>query len=164
MQKKTVYSKSVLIAKLCQLSVAYLVAILMTYITASLFQSLSVLAGLQKAGAEISANWWIHTLWYDLKNLAFGGKYVSYGVTVIIGFAIAMSTATLVRKLSGLSGILVYPLAGATAMATQLYIINTNFFDLTLFSGTRGLTGFILQLLAGALGGAVFAWVSKQRS
>jgi hypothetical protein len=146
-----------------QASISYLAAVVVTYVTASIFQSLSVLATLEMAGADIALGKWLYTIWHDLWGLSSGG-YVSYGQAVMVGFVIAMPTAALINKLLSVPRGILYTLAGATAMATILYIIKLNFYDVTLFPGTRGWSGLGLQMLAGAFGGAVFAFLSKQRS
>jgi hypothetical protein len=145
-----------------QVVIAYVVAVLVTYVLASIFQSLSVLVAMNQAGAGFTAGVWLKTILHDLYGFTFLG-YASYGLGVVIGFAIAMPTAALIHRLSGLPRWFLYPLAGATSMATEMYIIKGNFYDTTIFPGTRGLTGFTLQLLAGALGGLIFAKLSKQQ-
>jgi len=53
---------------------------------------------------------------------------------------------------------MIFAAAGATSVATILYLIDLSFFyDMTLLEGTRGILGYGLQLLAGALGGVVYA-------
>ncbi len=141
---------------------SYLVAVMVTYVAASIFQSLSVLATLEKAGADIAMGKWLHTVWHDLYGFTFAG-YISYGLSIIIGFIIAMPAAAIIHRFLRLPRGFLYPLAGATAMATIMYIVKLNFYNLTLFPGTRGLSGFGLQLLAGASGGAVFAILLKRR-
>ena len=142
---------------------AYMVAVLIAYCFASLFQSLHTLFVLENAGAKIPWQGWLQVLWQDFNHLAFGGKYVSYGVLMMVGLAFAFMGAALVRWLTHLPVWLLYPLAGATAMATQLYFTNANFWDLTLFPGTRGSIGFSLQLLSGAIGGFVFCRLLKPK-
>ncbi len=142
--------------------IGYLTAVVATYVAASIFQSLSVLATMERAGADIAMGKWLHTIWHDLYGFTFGG-YVRYGQTIMIGFIIAMPTAATIHKFLGLPRGLLYPLAGAASMATILYIVKLNFYNVTLFPGTRGMVGFGLQLLAGAFGGAVFATLSKRR-
>ncbi len=143
-------------------SISYLAAVLVTYVTASIFQSLCVLATMEKAGADIAVGQWLNTISHDLYGFTFSG-YFSLGPAVMIGFIIAMPSAAIIHKFLGLPRWILYPLAGATAMATILYIVKLNFYGATILPGTRGLFGFGLQLLAGAFGGAVFATLSKQQ-
>jgi len=145
-----------------QAIISYLVAVIVSYVAASIFQSLCVLVTLQKAGEEIPLAAWLRTLGHDLYGFTFLG-YAPLGPAIMGGFIIAMPTAAIIHKFLGLPRGILYPLAGATAMATILYIVKLNFYGATIFPGTRGLSGFGLQLLAGALGGAVFASLSRQR-
>ena len=147
-----------------RLLMGFLAAVIAAYITASLLQSFFVLNALEAAGANFSLKLWVHTLWHDLYGLAFGGKYVSYGKTIVMGFAIALPVAALCHKFIPLPRALIYSLAGATAMATILTLVKINFYDLTLFAGTRGSAGFSAQLIAGALGGFAFAAFSHPHS
>jgi hypothetical protein len=58
--------------------------------------------------------------------------------------------------------LLLYSLAGATAIAVILYALQIRFLGLALITGSRGTAGVACQLLAGAIGGAVFAALSKR--
>jgi len=145
-----------------QVTAAYLVAVIVTYVTSSISQSLSVLAALVRAGAEIGPKDWLRTVVHDLYGFTFSG-YVPQALVVMAGFVIAMPTAAIIHRFFKLPRWFLYPLAGATAMATILYIVKLNFYGSPLFPGTRGWSGFGLYLLTGALGGVVFSVLSKQR-
>ena len=144
-----------------RIAFSYLAAVLVTYVAASIFQSLLVLTALVRAGADISIREWLWTLAHDLYGFTFSG-IVPQGLTDMAGFIIAMPVAALIHKWLRISRWILYPLAGAAAMGTILYIVKLNFYGVPLYPGTRGFTGFGLQLLAGALGGLVFAASSKQ--
>ena len=143
-----------LLIKVC---LSYLAAVTVAYLLASLFQTLAVLQALTAAGGDYGASDWLRALLHDLYGLAFGGKYVSYAQTIAIGLAIALPSAAVCLRWLPLPSALVYALAGATAMLTILLVVKYNFYDLTLFAGSRGVLGMGLQMLAGALGGWVFA-------
>jgi hypothetical protein len=155
--------KKITFPRVRQAVISYVAAVVVTYVLASVFQSLSVLVAMDQAGADYSAGIWLQIILHDLYGFTFLG-YASYGLGVVIGFFIAMPTAALIHKFSGLPRWFLYPLAGATAMATIMYIIKANFYDTTIFPGTRGLSGFSLQLFAGVVGGLIFAKLSKQRA
>ena len=157
------YAENITLPLVKRLTMAYLAAVMVAYVAASISQSLSVLAALQKAGAELSIQNWLQTVLHDLYGFTFSGL-VPQGPTIMAGFIIAMPTAALIHKVLRLPRWILYPLAGATAMATILYIVKLNFYGSPLFPGTRGWSGFGLQLLAGALGGAVFAALSKRKT
>lgn len=137
--------------------ISFLVAVTVTYVLAAISQTALVLQALETAGASFPLTVWLQTMLRDLYGLAFGGKYVSYYQTIVIGLGIALPTAALSLKWLPLPRSLVYAVAGATAMATILFVVERNFYNLTLFAGTRGWPGFCTQLLAGALGGWIFA-------
>ena len=158
-----ILAEKITLPRVRRASLSYVAAVMVAYVAASIFQSLCVLVVMVQAGADIPAVKWLHVIWHDLYGFTFYG-YASYGLAVVIGFFIAMPTAAIIHKFLGMPRLFLYPLAGATAMATIMYIIKLNFYGVTIFPGTRGMSGFGLQLLAGVLGGAVFANLSKQRS
>ena len=142
---------------------SFVVTVVVTYVVACLFQSWFAIQALKAVGAEFTFNAWLRTIGHDLYGLAFNGKYISYSQMIAIGFLIALPTAALCNKLLPLPPALIYSVAGATAMATILYNVQEFFFDLVLFSGTRGLAGWSAQLVAGALGGLVFSYLITLR-
>ena len=145
--------------KIGSVIIAFLLSALVTYTLASVFQSLFVLQALEAAGAQFSLSVWFYVLVHDLYGLAFGGKYVSYGQIILIGLFIALVVAALCLRWIPLPRVLIYSMAGATAMATILYLVELNFYGLTLFAGVRGKLGVSAQLVAGALGGLTFSTV-----
>jgi len=157
------FAEKITLPRVRRATVSYLAAVIVAYVAASIFQSLCVLIVLEQAGAEIPAGDWLRTLGHDLYGFTFLG-YAPLGPAILAGFIIAMPTAAMLHRFLGLPRGFLYPLAGATAIATILYIVKLNFYGVTIFPGTRGWSGYGLQLLAGAFGGAVFASLSKQRS
>lgn len=135
--------------------VALLVSISLTYLIASLCLSAFVLIALVQAGADIPIDMWLHTFWNDLYGHTFSG-YVPYSMSIATAFLIAMPSAAIVHKVVGLPRPLLYPLAGAVAMATMLYIARVNFFDMSLWAGSRSAAGFGVQMFTGAMGGMIF--------
>jgi len=83
------------------------------------------------------------------------GLYLAIiAVALLLGFAIA---GLLKRFFPGLSGI-AFPIAGAAAMGVTLgamYIV----FQTVPISGARSTMGFLSQVLAGGVGGWIFAKV-----
>lgn len=143
------------------ISIGFMASIITTCISASIFQSSFVLIKLQSVGAEITTGAWLHTIWHDLYGLIFGG-YIPFGLAVTLGFFVALPTAALICKLFGIPKWILYPLATAVALVTIRYTISSMFLDLILLVGTRGVVGLTFYLLAGALGGLVYVWVSNQ--
>lgn len=137
------------------IALGVLISALLTYLMAAIAQSLFVLSALDQMNAEISWPTRLTMILDDIYGLAFAGR-VSFAQVILIGFAVAMPSAALVHRYLKIASIIVYPLAGAVALATILYIVKINFNDLTLFAGTRGHLGYLSQLIAGAIGGGVF--------
>ena len=156
------FAEKITFSRIRRITISYLAAVFVTYVAASIFQSLCVLVALQRAGAKMAMEDWLYTLWHDLYGFTFLG-YAPYGPAIMAGFIIAMPTAAIMHRFLRLPRGILYPLAGAVAIASILYIVKLNFYGVTIFPGTRGWYGFGLQLLAGAFGGAVFAGLSKQR-
>lgn len=141
--------------------IGFMASVITTCISASIFQSSFVLIELQNVGAKITTEAWFHTIWHDLYGLIFGG-YIPFGLAVTVGFFVALPTAALIRKLSGIPKWILYPLATAVALLTIRFTISSMFLGLILLVGTRDVAGLTFHLLTGALGGFVYIWVSNQ--
>ena len=86
-----------------------------------------------------------------------------YFAIIVIGFLIAFPIAAgLKRLLPGLAGI-ASPLAGAAAIGSALGLMLLCF-GIVPISGARSTLGFATQLLAGAIGGYVFALLAVRRA
>lgn len=144
-----------------QFLAAWLVGTVIAYAMGSVAQSIFVLRELAAAGAALTAGVWFQVIVHDLGSLAFGGKYIWYGGNLAVAFLVAFPCAILVGRLLKLPLSLVATVAGAVALVTMIEIINYNAPN-TLFAGTRGLAGMIAQVIAGGIGGLLFA-VSWQR-
>lgn len=139
-----------------QFLAAWLIGTVIAYVIGSVAQSIFVLRELAAAGAELTTGVWLKVIAHDLGSLAFGGKYIWYGGNLAVAFLVAFPCAILVGRLLKLPLGLVAAVAGAVALVTMIEIINYNAPN-TLFAGTRGVAGMIAQVIAGGLGGLVFA-------
>ena len=142
----------------------FIVSVSINYIAACISQSVFVLNALGGAGANIPVRTWATTIWHDLYGLAVNGIF-SFLLVITVGLLIALPSAAMIHRFLNLPKKILYPLAGATSMATILYIANGGldlFYDLTMFAGSRGYMGFLCQLLAGALGGLTFEFLSRR--
>lgn len=148
-----------------RIALSFLTAAALTYTVSSGLQTLFTLAALETAGATIPASLWLQTLWHDLYGRTFLGAFPLSGL-IFIGFLVAFPTAALIAKYVGLPCRLLYPLAGATAMATLHYGAAHTLYDLNLMVGTRGFWGFSAFVMSGALGGMTFlqlwSWMTRQ--
>ncbi len=137
---------------------AFLASVIVTFVFASVFHTQNVLASLQELGVEISPSTRLSTTFRDMVGLA--SLYaLMISIALLIGFIIAFVLKRLLTPLAPIA----YPLAGAVAIGTMLWLMNIQF-NATPIAGARGFIGFSLQMLAGALGGLVFALLPRQRA
>lgn len=87
---------------------------------------------------------------FDISNMRL------YLPVILLGFAIAFLIASVLKRFLPSFASIAYPLAGAAAIGGALGLMYLNFQTVPI-SGARGTYGFIAQMLAGALGGYVFA-------
>lgn len=133
-------------------------AIIVTYGLSSIFQTQMVLAGLQSVGAEIPLDMRLRTTGQDLAGL-FGPLTIVIAIALTIGFTVAFGVKRILTPLAPIA----YPLAGALALATALTLMKMQF-GITPLTGTKGVIGFGLQLIAGAMGGLMFARIRPHTS
>ena len=145
--------------RLWSVTSAFILCVLVTYTVASLSQSLLVLTELYRAGADIPLLIVLKTIALDFYGLAFQALFVAYPVVIVAGFVLALPLAALLLRYSSMPPRLLYPAAGAVMMAVVLYAAQLGFYGLSLYAGTRGVLGVAGQMLAGGLGGWVFAVV-----
>lgn len=140
---------------------AFILCALVTYIVASIFQSLLVLSELTRAGASIPLLTALKTIVLDLYGLAFQAMFISYLLVIVAGFVLALPVAAILVRFSNLPQGLLYTLAGAVMMGVVLYTAQRAFYGLSLYAGTRGMVGVMGQMIAGGLGGWVFSKVME---
>ena len=93
---------------------------------------------------------------FDISNMTL--YLVIIAVAMVIGFLIAGGLKRFLPKLSAIA----YPIAGAAAIGTALgamYIM----FQTVPISGARSTLGFLSQMLAGGIGGWVFARIGVSK-
>jgi len=135
---------------------SWLFAVLTTVILGTAFQTQNVLARLADVGADINFAERISMTIYDLRYL---GTF--YFVFVAIALAIAFLTAGLVFRFAKFGRPIIFIVAGAVALLVMLVAMKAKYFDIHLIAGARNGLGIGLQMLAGAIGGFVFARFSR---
>lgn len=80
----------------------------------------------------------------------------AYAVIIAIGFLIAFPVAALLKRVLPMLAGVAYPLAGAAAIGVMFWLMNT-LLGLMPISGARSDLGLAAQILAGGVGGYVFA-------
>jgi hypothetical protein len=132
----------------------FLVSWLFTFTLASLFHSQYVVNQLVDVGVMVSLS--------DRINLTLDdwlGLLPTYGAIIAIALAIAFFAVVLLVKKFEKYSMVLFVASGITAFAVVLVAIES-IMNIHIIAGARG-WGFYLQLLAGALGGLLFALLTK---
>ena len=132
----------------------FLVSWLFTFTLASLFHSQYVVNQLVDVGVVVSLS--------DRINLTIDdwlGLLPTYGAIIAIALAIAFFAVVLLVKKFKKYSMALFVASGITAFAVVLVAIES-IMNIHIIAGARG-WGFYLQLLAGALGGLLFALLTK---
>lgn len=136
----------------------FIVAVIVSFILASIAHSQFVLAGLTEVGVEIATSDRISMTLNDIKGLALG-----YGSVIFIalgaGFLIINAISKWVFPLPNLR----YPVAGFLAIGGALLAMQP-LLNVTLIAGAREPLGFFLQCTAGLVGGLVFMAFSQEKN
>lgn len=137
---------------------AFVAAVLAGFAAASIFHSQFVLAGLSGVGAKIGLGDRLRMTGGDLIGLL-----PSYGAVLAIALVLGFLAAWIVKRWLKPLAPVAYPLAGAAAVATALWVMHRQF-EMTPIAGARGAAGFLFQCAAGALAGLVFAQLRPRRA
>lgn len=137
---------------------AWAVAALIATGLGVIFQSQNVISRLVGIGAEINLSDRISMTLYDLQHL--GSLYL---VFVAAGAFVAYLVGLGVYRLAGFGRPIVFAVAGGVAMAVMLILMKEAFFGVQLIAGARDGAGFAFQILAGIVGGLVFAGLSRSK-
>lgn len=144
-----------------RLAIAYIAAVATAFVAASIFYTQQILAKQAEIGADYTPAQQIDTYAANLVGLA-----PAYGVVLAIALLAGFIIAAIVKRILKPLAPIAYPLAGAAAVFTALYLIENVMAagGAGAFGGARGPLGLSLQCLAGAAGGLVFAFLSRRRA
>ena len=134
----------------------YLLTWIATFSLASLLHSQFVVNELVNVGVKIGP--------LDRLSLTIDdwvGLLPTYGVIIAVALLIAFSIAGLILKKLPNRRFVLFLLAGATAFAVVLLAMQP-IMNITIIAGARE-AGFYAQVLAGAIGGALFARITSTR-
>ena len=136
----------------------WLAAAITTVILAVSLQTQNVLARLNGVGADVELGERLSMTAHDIFRL--GSIYI-----IFIGIALAISflAGGLVFRIAKFGRPIIFMVAGAVAMFVMLYLMEQVFFGIPAIAGARDGLGIGLQMLAGAVGGLVFARVSREK-
>lgn len=147
-----------MIARLVRIAAAFLAAVAAMAALGTIAQTLFVLAGLWQLGAGIGPGDALMMIGADLAG--FGPLYAAL---IAVGFLLAFIAAGVVARLTPLPRMLIFTLAGGTAIAVMLVLMEQVFFGVPVIAGARSAAGFAVQCGLGALSGALFALLTARR-
>ena len=134
-----------------QVLLAWFAGSAVAYALASLAHTQTILAALGELGVQVAPGERLATSLGDLAGLW------PYALVIAVGLALGLlAVRAPPRRLVPLPPTARDALAGALAVASALLAMRLAF-SITPIASARGATGFALQCLAGAVGGAVFA-------
>lgn len=144
-----------------KLAVAFLASSITTFVAASVFYTQQVLAKQAEIGVVYTPAQTFQTLIDNITGLA-----PSYGLVLTAGLLIAFPVAALLKRVLKPLARIAYPLAGAAAVLTAIYLIENVVATggVGALAGARGSVGMLLQALAGFAGGAVFEVLRPRRT
>ena len=131
---------------------ALLIAALSTYIIGVIVNSQFVM---NAHGVPISFGERVNMTVFDVSNMWL--YFVVILIALLLGFLIAMAVKRLMPGLSRYA----FPIAGATAIGATLGLMYVQFQTVPI-SGARSSLGFASQVLAGGIGGWVFARIVQR--
>lgn len=145
--------------RLARYAGAFVLAAAVTYALAATFYTQALFAEWSGTGFEAPLGVRISESLRNIGGMAssrFGGFWASYAGVVVLGLAIAYPTALGVKQVLKPLARIAYPTAGAVSLAVTVWlVVSTQGWDA--LAGARGVLGVGLQMLAGLLGGVVFA-------
>lgn len=128
----------------------FVVAVLTTYLLATIFVSQANLAAVAAFGLPVDLTTRLHAAWHDITHMVTLFLPLSL-IALLIAFLVC---AWLCKRFPAATAVL-YPLAGFAAILTLIFTLNT-VFGLTPIAPTRTLAGLLLQGVAGAAGGFMY--------
>lgn len=144
--------------RILKLVLAFVAAVIVTTILGAFFHTQFVIGRLTDMGITVPFADRLSTTLHDIAGMA-----PLFGLVIAGGFFIAFLAAALVFRFAGVQRNLVYAIAGAVALGVALSVMAMAF-NITPIAGARSWAGFIAQMAAGALGGYVFALISRVRT
>ena len=136
----------------------FVAAVLVTVAVASFAHTHFTLQALRAVGAEVPPAVAMETVGGDFIGLA-----PSFGVVIAVALLLGFVIAGVARRFVRLPRPIAFALAGGAALATALWLMHLSY-EITPIASARTWTGFLTLAAAGALGGLVFASVSRRRT
>jgi len=135
---------------------AWLAAVLAVGILGVIFQTQNVIARLGGLGADVGFEDRLSMMAYDISHLGS-----LYGIFIAIALALAFLAGGVVFRVAKFGRPLIYSVAGGIAILIMLFAMKRAFFDIHIIAGARDGLGIAFQMLAGIIGGWVFAHLTR---
>ncbi len=134
---------------------SFVLAVAVAYLLAVISASQHVAASLEGMGAEVGFGTRLGMIAHDL-----GGMATSFLPMIFIGFLVAFAVAALLVRWLPRGRYLLYSIAGAAAIVTIHLALNAAF-DITPVAVARSAGGLAVQGLCGAVGGYLYARITR---
>lgn len=140
---------------------AWIAAAIVTTMLAVILQTQNLLFRLSAIGADVSIADRLSMTAYDL--FRFGTIYVIFvGIGTLIAYLCGLLLCRVTGIMTGWVRTVIFMTAGAVAILVILLGVKQAFFGIQLIAGARGVIGISLQMIAGGIGGWVFAsWTAR---
>jgi hypothetical protein len=134
---------------------AYLLAIIVAYLLASITATQSVIARLAEMGVDVNFAERLRMTLHDIAGMA--GMFLPM---IAFGFLAAFLLTALLCRWLGKRPVALYILAGAVALITIHLTLNLAF-GITPVAIARTTGGLLIQGVAGAVGGYFYAYINR---
>ncbi|MEM9234667.1 MAG: hypothetical protein AAGA69_10595 [Pseudomonadota bacterium] len=129
---------------------AWIAAVLTTYVLCAATSQLVVTSRVAAGEVDVPLGSWLGSIVDAVSNMTTLLPVI--GIAFAVGFTVAAGLKRILTPLAGVA----YPIAGAAAQLAPLLLMR-NIFGIFPLLGAQTSIGLILQILAGAAGGYVFA-------
>jgi hypothetical protein len=137
---------------------AWLISGLVSFTLASIAHTQTVLNRLSELGVALPISTRIETTVIDWLGLATG-----YLPIILLGLSLGFSIMGFVNRWLRWPHTLVFGIAGAIALFA-IHSLMFPIFNVTLIAGARSAFGMSLQIMAGLIGGVIYAHLRNKRS
>lgn len=138
--------------KIGQTAIAYILAVLTTYVIAAGFYTQQVIAKQTAIGMEFTSGQQFNNYLSNITGLWVYAAMIA--IALLVAFIVAAGVKRVLKPLAAIA----YPVAGAAAMLVMLILIERQLGGgAGIIGGARDALGISLQCFAGFLGGGLFA-------
>jgi hypothetical protein len=134
----------------------FILAVLITFLVASVSHSQFVLWELAKVGAEINFTTRVSASLQDII-----GFLPSYAAVIAVGLLIGFSISARIKSKFNSAFLGWYPIAGGLSLLT-IHAAMYPILEITLIAGARSSAGLVMQIIAGLIGGWLFYRLRKR--